>query len=146
MRRVLFFALVLELVAAAGCGQTPPADTAGYVGKPVVDVGLLSEGRPVEDPAAAALIETHVGEPLSMAAVRESITHLFGLGRFQDVRVDATDVAGGVLLHYDLIPLHSVQEVSFRAVSGDTASPASGSKALGVDEGLLRRTMTNRFG
>ena len=48
-------------------------------------------------------------------------------------------------LHYDLIPLHSVQEVNFRAVSAD-ASPASGSKALGVDEGLLRRTMTNRFG
>ena len=75
----------------------------------VVEVGLLSEGRPVEDPAAAALIETQVGEPLSMAEVRESITHLFGLGRFQDVRVDATDAPGGVRLRYDLIPLHSVQ-------------------------------------
>ena len=145
MRRILFLAVVVELVCRAGFGQTAPADAAGYIGKPVVEVGLLSEGRPVEDPAAAALIETRVGEPLSMAEVRESITHLFGLGRFQDVRVDATDAPGGVRLHYDLIPLHSVQEVNFRAVSADQ-SPASGSKALGVDEGLLRRTMTNRFG
>jgi outer membrane protein insertion porin family len=146
MRRFLFLALVLQLVSAAGFGQTPPGDATTYIGKPVVEVGLLSEGRPVDDPAAAALIETHVGDPLSMAAVRESITHLFGLGRFQDVRVDATDAPGGVRLLYDLIPLHSVQQVSFRAVDADASSPAAGSKSLGIDEGLLRRTMTNRFG
>jgi outer membrane protein insertion porin family len=146
MRRILCFAFMTALVCSAAFGQTAPADSAAYIGKTIVEVGLLSEGRPVEDPAAAALIETQVGEPLSMASVRESITHLFGLGRFQDVRVDATDAPGGVRLHYDLIPLHSVQEVNFLAVSADTASPASGSKALGVDEGLLRRTMTNRFG
>ena len=123
MRRILFLALVLELVSAAGFGQTPPADATAYIGKTVVEVGVLSEGRPVEDPAATALIETQVGEPLSMAAVRESITHLFGLGRFQDVRVDATDVPGGVRLHYDLIPLHSVQQVNFRPVALPMALP-----------------------
>ena len=68
-----------------------------------------------------------------MTAVRESITHLFGLGRFQDVRVEALDAPGGVLLRYDLVPLHSVQRVDFRGT-------------LGLSEGLLRRTMTNRFG
>ena len=49
-----------------------------------------------------------------MTAVRASITHLFGLGRFQDVRVEAIDAPGGVSLRYDLVPLHSVQRVDFR--------------------------------
>jgi len=35
--------------------QTPAA---AYIGKPIVEVRILSEGRPIEDPAAAALIET----------------------------------------------------------------------------------------
>ena len=96
--------------------------------------------------AATALIETQVGEPLSMAAVRASITHMFDLGRFQDVRVDATDVPGGVRLRYDLIPLHSVQQVNFRPVVSADGAPARPAKSLGLDEGLLRRTMTNRFG
>jgi outer membrane protein insertion porin family len=123
------------LLPGAALGQSnassPPA--AAYIGKPIVEVRLVSEGRPSDDPAALALIETRVGEPLAMAAVRESITHLFGLGRFQDVRVDALDAPGGVALRYELVPLHSVQRVDFRG-------------ALGLSEGLLRRTMTNRFG
>jgi outer membrane protein insertion porin family len=148
MPRPLTFALVCVLLSAAAFGQTPAqSPAAAYVGKPVVEIQLLSEGRPVEDAAAAALIETRVGQPLSMAAVRESITHLFSLGRFQDVRVDAREAPGGVLLRYDLIPLHSVQRVDFRAVTrGERPPGTGGSKDLGLDEGLLRRTMTNRFG
>src|SRR5215212_10125577 len=113
-------ALVLFLLPAAAHAQTaaPVFAAATYVGKPIVEIRLLSEGRPVDDPTAAGLIATTVGQPLSMAAVRESITHLFGLGRFQDVRVDASDVPGGVLLRFDLVPLHSVQRVDFRPAAG----------------------------
>jgi outer membrane protein insertion porin family len=145
MRVRLFSALAFVLVSAAAFAQAPPLQTgAAYIGKTIVEIRLLSEGRPIEDPAADALIETRPGQPLSMGAVRESITHLFGLGRFQDVRVDASDVPGGVLLQYNLIPLHSVQRVDFRVVPGAAATP--GSKGLGLDEGLLRTTTTNRFG
>ena len=70
--------------------RRPSVPVAGYIGKPIVEVRLVSEGRPTDDPASLALVETRVGQPLSMPAVRESITHLFGLGRFQDVRVEAT--------------------------------------------------------
>lgn len=128
----------------ASLGADAQAPAAAYIGKPIVEVRILSEGRPIEDPAAAALIETRVGQPLSMTAVRESITHLFGLGRFQDVRVDASDVPGGVLLQYDLIPLHSVQRVDFRLAPGVAAGGKA--KGLGLDKDLLRHTMANRFG
>ncbi|MEN3339809.1 MAG: outer membrane protein insertion porin family [Acidobacteriota bacterium] len=145
MRSPLVLAFVVQLVAHAALAQSPQGGGAAYLGKPIVEIGLLSEGRPVEDPAAAALIETRVGEPLTMAAVRESITHLFGLGRFQDVRVDASEAPGGVRLLYDLIPLHTVQQVDFRPAA-DSANASAPARGLGLDEGLLRRTMTNRFG
>lgn len=138
--RVRLLSLLMLLLPVVALGQ--PAPAAPYIGKTIVEVQLLSEGRPVVDAAAGDLIETRAGQPLSMAAVRESITHLFGLGRFQDVRVDATDVPGGVQVRYDLVPLHTVQRVDFR--SG--AAAGSKGKDLGLDASLLRRTMMNRFG
>lgn len=116
---------------AAPSAAAPSA--AAYVGKPIVEVRLLTEGTQTNEPVFLNLVETRVGQPLSMSAVRESITHLFSLGRFQDVQVDASEAPGGVRLRYDLIPLHSVQRVDFRGTPG-------------LPEGLLRRTVADRFG
>ena len=41
-----------------------------------------------------------------MLDVRESVAHLFSLGRFDDVRVDASVEGGGVALRYELTPIH----------------------------------------
>ncbi len=40
-------------------------------------------------PTLLEIIETHAGAPLAMVDVRESMAHLFGLGLYQDVQVDA---------------------------------------------------------
>ena len=117
--------------AATPSSATPSA--AAYLGKPIVEVILLTEGTPTVEPALLNLVETRVGQPLSMVAVRESITHLFSLGRFQDVQVDGSEAPGGVRLRYDLIPLHSVRRVNFRGTAG-------------LPERLLRRTVADRFG
>ena len=42
--------------------------------------------------------------PVTMRQVRESLTHLFSLGEFVDVRASAAAVAQGVSLRYDLVP------------------------------------------
>ena len=95
---------------------------------------LLIESRPSADPALLDLLETRVGKPLAMADVRESITHLYTLGRFEDVRVDASpSPAGGVSLRFELTPIHSVSEVEFTG-------------ALALSKGTLRRAMTERYG
>ncbi|MEO8076018.1 MAG: POTRA domain-containing protein, partial [Acidobacteriota bacterium] len=137
--RPLAAVAILVLLPWGALGQTGPGDlpSAAYLGKRIVDVQLLSEGRLTTDPSAARLVETRVGDPLAMAAVRESIAHLFGLGRFQDVQVEAQDAPGGVALRYNLVPLHSVQRVDFR--------PAPGAAGLGLSDSLLRRTVENRF-
>src|ERR1051325_3413357 len=93
-------AVALVLVAA----RLVHAETADYVGKPVRAVSCASDGHPVTDPKILALIETAIGEPLSVARVRSSIAHLFSLGRFQDVRVTAAPRGDGVALAFDLIP------------------------------------------
>jgi outer membrane protein insertion porin family len=123
---------VVTCVVSPAQAQTP---VASFVGQRVVEIHIVAEARPVDDPVIGGLVETHVGDSLSMAKVRESITHIFGLGRYQDVQVDATPVAGGVALRYNLVPLHNVQRVDFR-----------GSPSLGLSEDLLRDAVSNRFG
>jgi outer membrane protein assembly complex protein YaeT len=124
---LLPFALLLS--PSAGAAVTD------YVGKPIASVRLVLEGRETQDPALVQVVETLAGEPLSMFKVRESIVHLFSLGRFEDVRVDATLDGGRVALRYDLVPIHPVTQIRF-----------SGTGKSGIDEGILRRALTDRFG
>jgi outer membrane protein insertion porin family len=135
MRLFILVILSLALPAAAGAQAPllPPAASAPYIGQPVVAIQLAIEGQPSDDAGLADLVQTRAGEPLSMTAVRESISHLFSLGRFQDVQVDATAVTGGVRLVYNLVPLHAVHRVEF-------------SGSLGISTSLLRDALANRFG
>ena len=118
-------------------GQVPSwAAVADYVGRPIGSVSLAIEDRVTDDPSLAHLVETAVGQPLSMAAVRETVSRLFGLGRFEGVRVDATLANGRVALRYELSPIHSVTRIQFAESTG----------ARGIDTGALRRAIIDRYG
>ncbi|MEQ1910731.1 MAG: hypothetical protein ABMA15_18065, partial [Vicinamibacterales bacterium] len=124
-------ALAASLVLASGQAR---ADVGDYLGKPVVSITIRSEGRTLAEARLAALIETTVGRPLTMRAVRESVTHLFSLALFEDVRVLADAASSGVALTYELIPLHPVESLEFAgAVSG-------------IETGRLRRGLVERYG
>ena len=129
---VTVIALAVTLAVVPARAQVPAAS---YVGQRILDVQLVAEGRPIADPMIAGLVETHVGDALSMSQVRESITHIFGLGRFQDVQVEATPAPGGITLRYNLIPLHNVQRVEFR-----------GTPSLALSADALRDAVIGRFG
>jgi outer membrane protein insertion porin family len=103
------------------------------LGEPVVSQSVAIEARPVADRALLELIETRVGTPLAASAVRESIAHLMGLGRFDDVVVSVAPAAGGVAVSYDLVPARAVGRVVFRG-------------NVGVSERLLRDRIEERFG
>jgi outer membrane protein insertion porin family len=107
-----------------------------FIGKPIGRVRLLIEGRDTADPALTQVVETLVGQPLAMAAVRETISHLFSLGRFEGVRVDAEVDGGRVTLRYELTPVHPVTQIAF---AGEVNAP-------GIDPGALRRALTDRYG
>ena len=122
---------LLALGSEAWAGSAASIDE--YVGKPVLAVRFVSEGRPVPDSALLDLVETRVGPPLSMRQIRESVLHLFTLGRFQDVQVDATPVQQGVVLRYELIPLQVVERLEFQGL-------------LGLSRGRLRGALVERYG
>ena len=95
-------------------------DTSPYVGQVVHEVVVVAEGRRLRDRSVLELVETRIAEPLSMRHVRESLTHLFALGRYSDVQLSATRSVAGVTLRYDLVPRAVVQRVVF---DGDRELP-----------------------
>ena len=107
------------------------ADT--YAGRAVTEVRIFVDRQPTTEPALVDLVETKAGQPLSMAAVRESISHLVTLGRFQDVQVEAAEQNGGIALRYNLTPLQVVEHIEFHG-------------NLGVSRGTLSGAVTERFG
>ena len=126
MRRWLW---ALSLVPCALSLAVPAhAQTA----QPVVAVAIEQEGQPVTERLITDLVETRVGEPLSMAAVRETIGHFMSLNRFDDVQAYSENVAGGVRVRYVLYPSHNVDRFEFRGTTG-------------LSEGELRRAITERF-
>jgi outer membrane protein assembly complex protein YaeT len=123
-------------LAAPALGQPTPSVSAAAaaVGRRVTSVVLQVEGRPTTDAALLDLIETPVGEPLSMMSVRETLTHLFNIGRFQGIEVLANDAADGtVALEYRMTPLQSVAAIRFAGTAG-------------IDDDDLRRIVEERFG
>src|SRR5688572_18434532 len=68
-----------------------------------------------------------------MMDVRESMAHLFGLGLYQDVQVDAALRGNGVVLTYNLLPAQRVRRIIFEG-------------PVGVPESDLRRIIVERHG
>lgn len=122
---LLHFALcILSCQARAHAQEPAPA---------ITEIRVEQEGVLVTNRLITDLIETAVGEPLSMRDVRETITHLTNLGRFDDVQVFREPAASGIRLRYVLFPVHTVDRVELRG-------------ALGLSEGDLRQLLSERFG
>lgn len=109
------------------------ADVQDVIGQNIADVRVEIAGRPATESALLELIETRVGEPLSMANVRGTIDHLVGLGRFADVRVVTAPAPQGVALRWLLVPLQRITRIS---VTGNAA----------LDASLIRTDINERFG
>ena len=83
----------LGLTPALRIAQQPPA--AAYVDRPVASVTIEIEGRASTEPGLEEAVQTRTGAPLKMSDVRETITHLYSLGRFEDVQVEAEAAPNG---------------------------------------------------
>jgi outer membrane protein assembly factor BamA len=137
MRRAVFVLhLALCLVNGAAtqvAAQNAPAAQDVPSAPTITDVRVEQEGQVVTDPQILGLVETKVGNPLSIADVRESINHLIGLNRYDDVQVFSDASPNGVRVRYVLLPLHPIDRVAFRGMTG-------------MDPDELRRLVTQRYG
>jgi len=136
MGRALCVLRALCLLCALCAATTASASVADYIGKTIGAVRLVAEGRDQTDPVLTSLVETVPGTPLSMLQVRESVAHLFSLGQYEGVSVDASLENGRVTLTYELIPIHPVARIRFDGLSA----------APGVNAGALRRAIVDRYG
>ncbi len=128
------WAAVWGLVTGWAVPARAQSPASQYAGRPVEAIQLLVENRVTTDAAVLDLIAVRTGEALSIGAVRASIAHIYSLGRFQDVQVEAAEApGGGVALRFNLIPIHSVQRIEFTGT-------------LGLSAGLLRSTVVDRYG
>jgi outer membrane protein insertion porin family len=125
---------VLVMVCSAERGAA--AAVSDYLGKPIGSVRLVIESRETTEPLLTQVVSTVAGQPLSMVEVRETVAHLFSLGRFEGVTVDASIENGNVALRYDLMPIHPVARIRFE---GPLDVP-------GIDQGELRRALVDRYG
>ena len=121
--------IAAALACLGGCADGVLAQTPQVI----TDVRIEQEGRPVDDRLITGLIETMPGEPLTMRDVRETITHLMNLNRFEDVQPYSEPAGNGVRVRWVLLPLHPVDRMEFRGM-------------LGLVEGDVRRVITERYG
>ena len=127
----MVFTALLALLAATAGAQTPDLQ-----GRLIVDVRVEVGGAPYTEPSVLQLIETRAGERFSMERVRESVDHLVGLGRFEDVRVFADPVGSDgdrVGIRWVLVP---VQRIAAIEVDGRSI----------LSESELRTAINERFG
>jgi outer membrane protein assembly complex protein YaeT len=115
------FASCLALIALLISAVPARADVRDFLGRPVAANRVELAGIQSLDPAVLQLIETRVGEPLSMERVRETIDHLIGLGRFEDIRVFAevaTSPPEAVTLRWVLAPVQRIDRIE---IAGNAA-------------------------
>ena len=101
-----------------------------YLGRTITDVQVEVAGVPLADPAVVELVETRIGEPLTVIHVRSTIDHLVGLGRFEDVRVFAAPSEQGVVVRWRLTP---VRRLSAMVLDGEAQVPESSIRAEIID-------------
>ena len=130
----VFVVLWIACAALAPClANAAAAQQTQHLGRTITDVRVEIAGIPSTDLNVLALIETRIGEALRMPAVRSTIDHLVGLGRFEDVRVFADPTEQGVSVRWQLTPVRRIAKIS---VSGNAVLSASG----------IRAELADRFG
>lgn len=73
---------------------------------------------------AAREVTLEPGDAVTIRELQASIRNLFATGNFRDVRVDATQVEGGVALTFGLYLQYRVGEIAIQGIEGDERSRA----------------------
>lgn len=80
---------------------------------PVVKAVVIEGNRKIDSASIGARLATKTGEALSMDSVRDDIRALYGIGYFDNIKVDIEEYDGGVRLHYAVTEKPSIMKVEF---------------------------------
>lgn len=132
MRRLICACVCLLGVASPAAAQAA-GDLVQWLGRSVSAIAIEVEGRPDTDPALRDLLVVRAGDPLRGEAIRDSLAHLFNLGRFEDIVVTVTPDGDDVRVVFALTPQHPIDRIEFRG-------------NLGLDRRTLERGVLEQFG
>jgi outer membrane protein assembly complex protein YaeT len=136
MARAVRAAALLALVAALWPGARAEAGAAvqalpapqllePFAGRTVAAIRLFVEETPTENPALLSLIDAPIGQPLSIAAVRESEQRLSRLPYYEGAVATAEGTPDGrVVLTFRLEPRHPIDALAFELTAPAAVAPA----------------------
>ncbi len=93
------FPCLVVCLAAAQTG-TLLAQYQKYDGKEVLTIQFDPVEQPLDPSELYEILPLKIHQPLSMAAVRDSIERLFATGRYADIQVDAEAYQNGVIVRF----------------------------------------------
>lgn len=107
---------LVALAVVAGCAHAPaprcdlPLATGGDVrldeqpalAGPIASVAIA--GAPAVEPLLRGVIETHTGQQLADAPLREDLRRLWALGGLADARIDARETSAGIAVVFEVTP------------------------------------------
>jgi outer membrane protein assembly factor BamA len=114
---------LLAVAVVAGCAHAPaprcelPLATGGDVrldeqpalAGPIASVAV--DGAPAVEPLLRGVIETHSGQQLAEAPLREDLRRLWALGGLADARIDARETPAGIAVVFEVTPAPRIAAV-----------------------------------
>jgi outer membrane protein insertion porin family len=151
---------LLVLAVVAGCAHAPaprcelPLATGGDVRlgeRPALDGPIASvsvAGAPAVEPLLRGVIETHTGQQLADAPLREDLRRLWALGALADARIDARATPAGIAVVFEVTPAPRIAAVHgagapelrrLRYLAGAAYEPRRVQRVAGeIQAGLVR--------
>lgn len=121
VRQLPPYACVLSALLAASPAVLSAQDQ-NYEGKTIRTIQFEPVRQPLEPAELHRILPLQIGQPLRMAAVRQSIDRLFRTGRYADIQVDAEPYQDGVVVRFITRNSWFIGSIS---VGGDTSTPPS---------------------
>lgn len=119
--------LALAVVGIAACAHAPPLRPPTACTEPLalggnatprtpepragIVASVAIEGAPELAPLLRGVVETHTGQDVSDAPLREDLRRLWAFGVLSDARVDARETADGLAIVFDVTPQSRVARV-----------------------------------
>ena len=110
-------------------------------GKIVKSIGIRGNKR-VDKDTIMFYIKLKKGDKYSSSKVNEDIKAIYGLGQFEDIKVEATNFKNGIKLIYIVKEIPSIREVSF--VGNKKMSTEKLGKKLIASKGLKKGSLYNK--
>ena len=98
--------------------QPQMPDLTPWLGRTIASIQMDVEGDRIDSTSLLEVLQLRTGTPLAEPAVRESLAHLRGLGRYESVSLGVQAEGDGVALAFSLIPLHPVNKLEFKGSTG----------------------------